>query len=1295
MAAHGKEDSTPELQRELEGRCDRFEFREVLSALNEPELGGALPKPIVLLLRGRALAGIEQFHEAYDLFSEVRRERDISAALRIESQFRSARVLRHASPLVDFALELSLAAAEAGARSSARARGYAVFAHLEAAQLFARKRCPQLAYEQVDKARALELEAPFVHVAEAELALSFDERVRARQALELAASTNEPAGLRVARLGLVRLFTLMGEFDAAAECLAKLSPAAPLDIPVLRARYRLASSQARWHDVASVLAEIISAAPQGDYTRGLQYERGAALYRAGQIEPARAAWRELAEGKHYYGGLARRMLEKTGNAQAAAKRLSAFPSVSQLRNHCGPASVELCLRFFGTAANQVDVAREIKHPDGGTPVHRMRWYMDRSGFATRRIEADLPRLKGIIDAGIPVILEEDYSTSRHVAVAVGYDDRRELLEVQDPMTHEIRETFYEDLPKLREFSNYGALVAFPLGRQDLAKQLDDLGAIECAYISKTDQAWQAKDEGKFEEADRLADEAIALHEPYELSWVYRFVRARMIARNETDEAKLPAARQQLQAVLDRILELWPNDEWPQQYLGQVLDFEGQTSEALAAFERARDRDPDDSDNHCSIGDCLLALGRRDDAKKAFESALERDPAHVRSNENLSDFLLDSGDVSRARILNSCALELAPKNPFNHGVCGRIAARRGEHAAAAAAFGRALELVPGRPYYVIERARALANAGRVDEAMANLSALCDARPDDAGALVPWADIAYSHARIADSLEACARLEKLDPEHPSSYAIAGAARCQNGELEAGIGALRRALHLSPTYAWAQRELGKHLAIAKRHDEAIVAYAANAGIAPDVRATFLLGSALADAGHHSPALRYFRKVADSGELSERELGRVAASMRIVNGVGDTHAYFQNLTANNPRDTAMHAAHVHFLVDELWYPGAATSVIAKLSELDPDSPFVLAKEGDDLMDASLEAELRGEELLRMAMAKAPALVYPRRLLVRQLNARGRFDEAVALLGSAKLDQETTQDRVDALLGLEREADARQAIESYVATLSEDEREAARRPLLFRLAQIARRHEEALEHARFVSKQKGDMPDDGQLSPWEKKQFSCLVALGSSEEAFSFGQAQCNDAEDRGDLAYAAWQEGDNALATRFAEAALAEDESEVSALHVMAKQAEIAGDEARALALWERMIAVTGWHIHVENIARLALAQGDLERAKLNAEKAVATGHTCYVALQVRAEVRLLSGDREGARLDAERALACTPLEWRSRSHETRALLSALAGRSDEARRGYDAYQSQEQLTPSNRARLTRVLGALGLQT
>src|SRR5262249_11219187 len=141
-------------------------------------------------------------------------------------------------------------------------------------------------------------------------------------------------------------------------------------------------------------------------------------------------------------------------------------------------------------------------------------------------------------------------------LAVGYDDRREILEVQDPMTHEIRETPYEDLPRLREFSNHGALVAVP---KDLVAKLDAAGGVECAYITKTDEAWTAHDQKRHEDADKLATEAIELHEAYEVAWVYRFVRARDgYLADRTDDNHMVLAE-----TINKILSLWPDDEWPQ------------------------------------------------------------------------------------------------------------------------------------------------------------------------------------------------------------------------------------------------------------------------------------------------------------------------------------------------------------------------------------------------------------------------------------------------------------------------------------------------------------------------------------------------------------------------------------------------------------------------------------------------------------------------------------------------------------------------------------------------------------
>jgi len=156
--------------------------------------------------------------------------------------------------------------------------------------------------------------------------------------------------------------------------------------------------------------------------------------------------------------------------------------------------------------------------------------------------------------------------------------------------------------------------------------------------------------------------------------------------------------------------------------------------------------------------------------------------------------------------------------------------------------------------------------------------------------------------------------------------------------------------------------------------------------------------------------------------------------------------------------------------------------------------------------------------------------------------------------------------------------------------------------------------------------------------------------------------------------------------------DPSESSALHVMAVHAELGGDTAEALRLWERMQATSGWHIHVENIARVSLALGDLERAKACAEKAVATGHSCYVAARVRAEVRLLTGDREGAAVDAERAVACTPIEYRTRARDVQALRAGLRGERAEARRLFDEHLQHAKVSPAGRSLIGKLVEALG---
>jgi tetratricopeptide (TPR) repeat protein len=1276
---------------------EAFSFQTALSRLADPTDGGALSPVLAGLLRTRAQIGLEKWRTAYDTLQQVKGMGDLATAERLEAQVMTARVLRIGWWSTDYALDLALAAAQQATRTNAVS--LAIDAHLEAAILFGRKRCRDLSRKQLAAAAAVGAHAARVHATTGDLAITFDERPAAKDsfaaAIERATAEAEARaraeGERLGRIGLAKLHTVLGEFDSAAEHLAALGDRPHGDIGAKRIAWRLYAAKADWSHSARVLGEIVDASPEGDPARGLMLERASALYRAGDIDGARAAWTKISAsgGGDWAARIAARALDRIGSGRTRRARLQAFPSVTQLRNHCGPASVELCMRFFGTTAEQVAVAREIKHPDGGTPVHRMRRYMDAAGFHTRRIEAGLDRLKAILDAGIPVIIEEDYSTSRHVAVAVGYDDRREILEVQDPMTHEVRETGYDELAKLRDFSNHGALVAVPAARADLIARLDEAGAVECEYITKTDQAWEAHEQKREEDAERLLAEAIALHEAYELAWVLRFVRARGRRDQDPNEENDRA----LSEVLDRILALWPDDEWPQQFLGRVRDVQGRTGDALAAFERARDRDPDDANNWCSIGDCKLALGDRKGAREAFENALRRDPAHTRSNENLADMAFDDGDTSLASLLNECALELAPDNAFNWHVRGRVLGRAEQLTDAIAAYHRALELRPGSPGFTVERARLLGRAGQVAEAVSSLEALRDQRPGDTWVLMSLADVAYNHDQLDACLAACATFREADAESATPLAIAGAAKCKRGELEAGLVDLKAALSRRPTYAWAHREMAKGLAGAGRWDEAILASAASLGVTGSAESQWVLGDVLARAGHRQDGAGYLRRAARSGALTDAQLERVAEVIGDLEGAGAVHSFFGSLAEEHPREVAITRAHSRYLLERIWAPGAAVAVLSRLSEMSPQDPCVLANEADDLMSASLDDEARGEVLFEQAIAAAPKLITPRRFFARHLNQRGRFAQALEVLEPCPASAETLADRVHALLGLRRDTDAQAAIDAWCETLAPEVRDARRRPLAYRIAHANRRWDEALELATALAADSGELDDDGKLGRWEDARFECLVALGRSDEAGAFGCTQCGSPREWGQLAYGALAQGDLALARDFATTCHEQDPNEGYGLTVLARLADHDGDVAKATALWQRMKEVSSWHVHDENLGRLALAAGELERARTCIEAAVSTGHTCPVALQLRAELKLREGDRTGALADAERARACLQLERRDVSEDLDGLIAGLHGRLEEARGLFERWTAREKLAASDVAGHRAVAAALGL--
>ncbi|HJZ86642.1 MAG TPA: C39 family peptidase [Polyangia bacterium] len=1267
---------------------------EALSAL------AAVPPPPqpsdqeLLLARTSALTALEQFRAAYDIACGLLDRSQLGAAERVEAQLWKARILRKASPLCDHALETALAAAAAGEQLGGAAPALAGEAHLEAASLLGRKRCRKLAERELAAAANALPGDPRVAVFAGYLLIDFDERAAARAQFESALAL-VPRGRRWGRLGLAHVATLAGDFALADQHLAELAPLASGDLWARWLRVRLRMAEHRFSDVVAALEDLLAASPHADAARRHAYDRACALYRAGRLAEAQQAFAELAaaaDDRDLYARWARRTTRLLEQPQASARprrHLQAFPSVAQLRNHCGPASCELYLRFLGVSADQIEIAREIKFPEGGTPVYRVRRYLEKAGFLTRRIEADRARIKKLIDAGVPVLMEEDYSDSRHVAIAVGYDDAREILEVQDPMTHEVRETFYEDLPRIRDLSNDGALVA--VHKDDAARlaALDAAGAAECRYMALVDQAWAAYHDQRPADGDQLVAESLAIRRDYELSWFYQFRRARELANAEPSTER----KQALYGILDQVTTLWPDDEWPQQFVGEILYFDGRYDEAKAAFERARDRDDPDPYNWSMIADCLLSLGRYDDAYDALAKALERDPAHVRANENLAWVANWRGNVALAWLLNDCARELNPKNPFNYTVQGALLARRADWVGAVQAYEQALALDPERRDAAVERAKMLARLGRIDDAAGALAGRIEKSPDDVGLRIELADLLYANGRPAAAAEVCQAMLARDANVAAGYAILGAALAQQGQLEQGLATLGEALARRPIYGWVYAQKGKYLRQAGRHGEALEAFAAAVGMSRgDPGFEYELGDTLVAAGHGREGVGYMRGAAQRTSLGEGALTRIGALLVEHESGQAAHDFFLDLAKSRPDDLGVARAHAHTLLEVLWVPGIAKPILQKIAARTPDDPYAKAFRGSELFDRTLATEAEGERLLREAIAAGPGLEYPRRMLADRLNDRGQFGPALAVLSDCGSAAATVHERVRALLGQSDLA----AAEALIVKFEKEHQDGAGPPSVPALRmryQLARRQwdwKKALELSEVLSRQTGERDDDGELDYWEQEKFECLAYLAEDERALRFGESQAQSGHDLARLAYTALGADRLALAAELAERALRLAPDDTQALHVQARMAELKGDLETAGRCWRRIGELEPtWHLWHENLARIALGLGDLAQATQQAEAAVLDGHTCPHAFAVRAQARLLAGDRAGARADTERSYLLAKPE--SREHEdegTWAVHALLHGERERADALFKVYlRDGAPISKNDRARVARV--------
>lgn len=343
--------------------------------------------------------------------------------------------------------------------------------------------------------------------------------------------------------------------------------------------------------------------------------------------------------------------------QAKHRRLEAFPSVVQKWNYCGPAVIELCLRYVGIEMTQDIIAEAVKKGEG-TPMLAIVEFLAGQGIEARRVEATPERVRAAIDLGIPVIVEDDYSNSNHVAVVIGYDDRLNMLIVADPVTHAPRRQGIEYRTAVAGDLRYAGVAV--LGRKSdvtdtLRTALDDAGLFDRPHLRLLDEVAREQDfesEGlnrvSHAEQAGLARQALALEPNFAPA-------ALLLAQAQTSSPT--HAFVEVPQVLARSRSAFPQLSEFATLAGNWNDMHERRALGIAEHVHAISLDNDNANARTELAWRLLDSGRRALAYRHANAAFVRAPGRMESTALIARVVVDEL-LDRAR-------EEAPEGDLAH------------------------------------------------------------------------------------------------------------------------------------------------------------------------------------------------------------------------------------------------------------------------------------------------------------------------------------------------------------------------------------------------------------------------------------------------------------------------------------------------------------------------------------------------------------------------------------------------------------------------------------------------------
>ena len=283
--------------------------------------------------------------------------------------------------------------------------------------------------------------------------------------------------------------------------------------------------------------------------------------------------------------------------------------------------------------------------------------------------------------------------------------------------------------------------------------------------------------------------------------------------------------------LDTSAQYYQENTQPLIVKAEILTAIDRTDEAAQAYEAATAKDPTLWDAHEILGLYAERNGDIPEAQSRFEQAIEHAPANrFYPHLKLANLFLSQRRTEEAVAVLQAYLGTSPNNLEAMASLGHIQRRAGLEADAIKTFTVLTERAPDDPSAAVVLVRALAGAGQVDAALARVQSAIERLDPDIGL---QAELGRLLAGKRDYTAAKAAYDAglaLDPDNFVVLKGASAVNQRLGDMPKAIAHARRLTELRPDSANDLIWLANLYEFDGNKDDAIVAYEAALGIAPE---------------------------------------------------------------------------------------------------------------------------------------------------------------------------------------------------------------------------------------------------------------------------------------------------------------------------------------------------------------------------------------------------------------------------------------------------------------------------------